>query len=111
MGSERALTSNARGIADAIKRAHGWISAGELCITLGIPERQLRLAIHDMRRSGDPEIGCIISDSRGYKWTIDETEIDAICEKIDKHARRQLAAMSGVRRAAKRAQPAQGVLL
>lgn len=103
--------TNTNAIAHAIQRARGWISAGELCITLGIPERQLRLAIHDMRRSGDPAIGCIISDGRGYKWTTDLAEVKAICEKIRKHAANQYAAMSGVRRAVERAQPAQGVLL
>jgi len=104
--------TDASTIAQAVKDAGGWISAAQLSAVLKIPERQLRVAIHDMRTSGRPDIGCIVSNSKwGYLWCEDESAVDNLCRATEKHARRQLAAMSGVRKAAKRAQKGQMVML
>jgi hypothetical protein len=102
----------ARWIAQAVKDAGGWVSGAQLSAILEIPERRLREAIHTMRIAGDPTISCIVSNSQwGYLWMEDESAVDNLCRPIEKHARRQLAAMAGIRRAAKRAQKGQMVLL
>ena len=104
--------TDAHTIAQAVKDAYGWISAADLSAVLCIPQRQLRLAIHNMRMSGDPSIGCIVSNTKwGYLWCEDETAVDNLCRPTEQHARRQLAAMSGVRKAVKRAQRGQLTLL
>lgn len=98
-------------IAQYIREARRWVSAFELSAVSAIPERQLREIIHDMRISGNPALACIISSKRGYCWCEDEGIVETNLASLDKHARRQLAAASGVRKAVRRAQKGQMALL
>ena len=106
------LTPRDYAIAAAIKEAGGWITAKRLAAVTGVPQRQLRECVHNLRVAGDPRCSCIVSSSqRGYFWCADESHIDNLARPLEKHSRKQLAAMSGLRKAARRANRAQGVLL
>lgn len=84
------------------------MSGAKLSAAVGVTERELRRIIHTMRIAGDPQLSCIVSNSQwGYLWCEDETAVDNLCRPTERHAKLELAAMSGIRRAVRRAQKRQ----